>query len=205
MTSRGCKHLVNVGAHIGSLCIPLSADVDYVTAIEPRPDTYAHLLRNIHLNALGSIRAVHAAIGDREEDMCLMGANNRRVINNSGGTHVFTASDIGAGRRSAHLADTTATVHGTSIDRMGGVDDVDALVIDVEGMESEVLRGAQETIRRQMPLIAVEIWSDRKRRKENMVSKRADIIEYIEQLGYTLVWEAGDDFIFVPANSESPR
>ena len=39
-------HLLNVGAHIGTLAIPLSLEIKKVTAIEPYPPTYKKLVKN---------------------------------------------------------------------------------------------------------------------------------------------------------------
>jgi dTDP-4-amino-4,6-dideoxygalactose transaminase len=51
--------------------------------------------------------------------------------------------------------------------------------IDVEGMELEVLKGADATIRQHMPVVFVE--NDRK-------EKSADLIQHIHKLGYQLYW-----------------
>ena len=57
--------VVNIGAHIGDIALPLSRKWKQVIAIEPNPKTFAMLQRNVRQNGLcGRIVCCQAAISD---------------------------------------------------------------------------------------------------------------------------------------------
>jgi hypothetical protein len=71
-------------------------------------------------------------------------------------------------------------------------------LIDIEGMEDRFLLGARSKIVKNKPIIITEIWDDTKRKSENMLSSRQDIINVITSLGYTLYKNIDDDYVFLP-------
>lgn len=74
---------------------------------------------------------------------------------------------------------------------------IDVMLVDVEGMEDKLLAGARTTLRRDLPLLLIEIWDDRKRREESMSTTRKQVVESIMRLGYTSIERVGDDdFLF---------
>jgi hypothetical protein len=58
-----------IGAHIGTLAIPVSKIVQNVIAIEANPRTFEYLQFNIGLNGLTNIKAFNLCIFDRETEM----------------------------------------------------------------------------------------------------------------------------------------
>jgi FkbM family methyltransferase len=111
------SHFLNIGSHIGSICLPISLHITHVTAIEAYPDTYKHLCENIKLNNLSNVKAINIAVGNSEEDVYFMSKekicpieNRNRILNNSGGMHVFTENDIKNNTRSANLTDKKSRV-----------------------------------------------------------------------------------------------
>jgi FkbM family methyltransferase len=57
--------VVNIGAHMGDVALPLSRKWEKVIAIEPAPSTFAKLQRNVRQNGLdGRIICYQAAISD---------------------------------------------------------------------------------------------------------------------------------------------
>ena len=58
-----------VGAHIGTLAIPLSKCCQETVAIEANPETYSLLKTNILLNGVANCRAIHVAANDKEEEI----------------------------------------------------------------------------------------------------------------------------------------
>jgi len=70
-----------VGAHIGSIVVPLAKRCRHVTAVEANPWTYKLLQCNLALNDAGNVTAHHFAAGEREKSI-------RFVMNrhNSGGS-----------------------------------------------------------------------------------------------------------------------
>jgi FkbM family methyltransferase len=197
-------HLLNVGSHIGSMCLPISLHIDKVTAIEAYPDTYKHLCENIQHNKILNISTFNVAVGNSEEDIYFMGMNSicpvehiNRIKYNTGGMHVFTEIDISNNIRSSNLTDRKIKNKMSKLDNLD-IDDFDILLVDIEGSEHEFLLGAKEKIIKNKPIIIIEIWDDSKRRMEKMKTTQQDIITYITSLNYKLIQKVGWDFIFEP-------
>jgi FkbM family methyltransferase len=198
------SHFLNIGSHIGSVCLPISLYIKKVTAIEDYPDTYKHLCQNIQLNELSNVNTINVAVGNSEEDIYFLSTdkicpieNINRVINNTGGIHVLTEYDIKNNVRSAHLTDKKIKNKINKLDNLQ-VDHFDIMLVDIEGLEYEFLLGAKQSIQRCKPIIIVEIWNNNKRRSENMKQSQEEVITYIISLNYRLVKNICDDFIFEP-------
>jgi FkbM family methyltransferase len=197
-------HFLNIGAHIGSVCLPVSLCISKVTAIEAYPATYNHLCENIKLNNLLNINTINIAVGNSEEDIYFMSnekicpiENINRVINNSGGMHVFTQNDINNNIRSANLTDKKIKNKVNKLDNLD-IDIFDILLVDIEGFEYEFLLGAENKIKKYKPIIIIEIWNNAKRKSEQIIQSQEELINYIKSLNYILITNIGDDFIFEP-------
>jgi FkbM family methyltransferase len=204
ISEKKLSHFLNIGSHIGSVCLPISLHINKVTAIEAFPDTYNHLCENIKLNNLFNIHTLNIAVGNSEEDIYFMSndkicpvENINRIKNNSGGMHVFSENDIIHNIRSANLTDKKIKQKVTKLDNLS-VDNFDILLVDIEGYEYEFLLGAENKIKKNKPIIIIEIWNNHKRKNENMKQTQEEIITYIESLNYKLIKSMGDDFLFEP-------
>lgn len=204
ITNKNLCHFLNVGSHIGSLCLPVSLYINKVTAIEAYPYTYNHLCENIQLNNISNVHTFNLAVGNTEEDIYFMSTDmicpvekKNRIINNTGGMAVFTENDIENNIRSSNLSDRKTTNIMNKLDNLE-IDDFDIMVVDIEGSEYEFLLGAKEKITKYKPIIIIEIWCDYKRMCENMRTTQKEIINYIESFNYILIKQIGDDFIFEP-------
>jgi hypothetical protein len=78
------------------------------------------------------------------------------------------------------------------------IDNFDIMLVDIEGSEYDFLLGAENKIKKNKPIILIEIWDDDKRKNENIIQKREEVINYIKSLNYILIRNIGDDFIFEP-------
>lgn len=204
---KNLKHFLNIGCHIGTVCLPVSLHINKVTAIEAYPPTYDHLQSNIKLNNLKNINTFNIAVGHKNENIFFMDEdkickieNIYRVKNNSGGMHVFTQKDIDEDVRSANLH--TKSIKNTmqKLDDLD-INNFDIMLVDIEGFEYNFLLGAKNKIMKYKPVIIIEIWSDDKRRRENMKTTQNEIINMIKSMNYNLVAYCGDDFIFEPKSS----
>jgi len=198
------KHFLNIGCHIGTVCLPISLHVNKVTAIEAYPPTFDHLQCNINLNNLKNIDTHNIAVGHKNETIFFMDKYKickiekiNRIKNNSGGMHVFTQKDIDENVRSANLH--TKSIKNTmkKLDDLD-INNFDIMLVDIEGFEYNFLLGAKNKIMKYKPIIIIEIWSDSKRRKENMKTMQNEIINLIKSMNYNIVENYGDDFIFEP-------
>jgi FkbM family methyltransferase len=202
--NKNLSHFLNIGSHIGSVCLPISLCINNVTAIEAYPHTYNHLCDNIQLNNLSNINTFNIAVGNSEEDVYFMSEtkvcpieNINRIVNNTGGMHVFTENDIKNNVRSANLTDKIIKHKINKLDNLN-IDNFDIILVDIEGFEYEFLLGAEKKLIKNKPIIIIEIWCDAKRKKENMIETQEEVINYIKSLNYILIKNIGDDFIFEP-------
>lgn len=202
--SRKLKHLLNVGSHIGSVCIPISLMIEKVSAIEAYPPTYQHLCENIQMNDIKNITTYNVAVGNSEEEVYFMGMDKNcpiekknRVKNNTGGMHVFTEDDIKNNVRSSNLSDKKVKNKITKLDNME-IDQFDLMLVDIEGFEWDFLQGAKEKITKNKPIIVIEIWKNEKRKKENMPTTRQQVVKYVEEMDYKMIKNINEDFIFEP-------
>lgn len=200
------KHFVNVGTHIGTMSLPISKHISKVSSIEAYPPTYKHLCQNIKLNNIKNINTYNLAVGNTNETIYFMGENSicpvenkNRVKNNSGGMHVFTENDIKNNTRSSVLCDKKYSAQMYKFDELE-IDNFDIMLVDIEGCEWEFLHGAKNKIIKNKPIIIIEIWSNNKRKSENMKTTSNQVINYISNLGYKLIKKIEDDYIFEPIN-----
>jgi FkbM family methyltransferase len=175
-----------------------------VTAIEAYPATYNHLCENIQLNNLSNINTINIAVGNSEEDIYFMSTDKicpvehiNRVINNTGGIHVFTENDIQNNIRSANLTDKKVKNKVNKLDNLQ-IEHFDIMLVNIEGLEYQFLLGAEQSIKQYKPIIIVEIWNNNKRKSENMKQSQEEVIKYIISLHYRLIQRIKDDFIFEP-------
>lgn len=172
--------VVEVGANIGVHTVPLAKAVGAtgrVIAIEPQRIIHQYLCANMALNGLPNVETYHCGAGERSGVMAVplvdYYANQR---NNFGGIALVPE---GKGEPVAIR----------TVDEIVGERHIQLLKVDVEGMEAEVLRGAQETIRKSRPFLYVE--NDR-------VDKSEELITLLLHYQYHLFWHI--PLLFNPAN-----
>ena len=116
------------------------------------------------LNSITNVCALHVAAG-AVAGRLIVPRLNYAVQNNFGG--------LGLGSHTDGETVDAITVDGLDLSRC------QLIKIDVEGMEEQVLRGAEQTIARCRPILYVE--SDRE-------DKRTALFRYIDSLGYAMYW-----------------
>ncbi|MBM3598999.1 MAG: FkbM family methyltransferase [Alphaproteobacteria bacterium] len=169
--------VVDVGAHIGVHAIALAKVVGptgAVIAIEPQRLLVQSLSANAALNSLTNVFTLHAAAGEKVDQIIVPGLNYD-VENN------FGAVELG------HYTEGEA-VPLMPLDNLPA-QSCQVLTIDVEGMELAVIRGGTRFIERFRPVMYVTNY-----RKE----KSAALIGYIMGLGYRLYWNIAP--LFNPQN-----
>jgi FkbM family methyltransferase len=128
---------IDVGAHVGNhtLFFALVCGLD-VIAFEPQE--YMSLRANLQLNKIHPDRALAVAAGlsDKPAQLKEVGKHTFQMVDSGGAYPCYTLDSFEIGRPIALMK------------------------IDVEGMEPNVLLGARETIKRNMPLIYAEAQDD---------------------------------------------
>jgi FkbM family methyltransferase len=127
-----------VGAHIGTLAIPLSRVCSSVVAIEANPVTYQLLVQNIALNRVANCVPVNIAANDKAENIKFLLSRT-----NSGGSKRAPIS-----KHFAYYADSPQEISIEAArldDRLPGRA-FDVVVMDIEGSEYFALRGMQRIL-----------------------------------------------------------
>ena len=181
MLLRYCKAgdiVVEVGANIGCHTVPLAQHVTNagrVFAFEPQRIIYQMLCGNLAINTVWNVIAERVALGAASGILYVPPVNYAESGN-------FGSVTMGSeGGEPVQML----TLDAYNFTRC------DLIKIDVEGMELEVLRGAEQTIRRLRPVLYVE--NDREDKKEAL-------IRYLYYtLDYDLYWHcpplfAADNF-----------
>lgn len=153
--------VVDIGAHIGTLTLPLSRLVGAqgrVVAFEPFVPSFTALSANIGLNSLQNVELKQAVVADRSGKLFM----SRDHL-------AFSMSDFfnfgSMGYSGLQIHNITEDVERPSsqwdeyavtlLDRLS-LPKVDFIKIDAEAMEHAVLRGAQRMIKKNKPLIFME-------------------------------------------------
>jgi FkbM family methyltransferase len=125
-------HFVDVGANVGSYTVLAGAAGARTTSFEPVPLAFTRLERNVSVNGLGSrVSARREGIGRASGR--LLFRTDRDTAN-----HVVAPGEPGA--------DSAVEVPVTTLDEAIGPGQATLLKIDVEGMELEVVAGAQRVL-----------------------------------------------------------
>ena len=178
--------VVDVGAHIGTETVPLAKRVGssgHVIAFEPQKHLFHLLCTNVTLNGLGNVTPVHGGVGESDSWMEVptqhygkpgnFGAVTLRPVpidNLNKGFSVDSVNQVQCWRLDDFLA---------------GDERVQLIKIDVEGMELEVLCGAQELITRCRPIIYCEM---------NQKTTGDALIAHLRSLDYRLYWHGFQGF-----------
>ncbi len=170
--------LVDVGANIGVHGLPVARmfqriGAGHVYAFEAAPDTAERLRQLAERNGVAScLEVIQVALGDRPRTATLRSATEHASLD------VGMRSLYGSGEDAIPVQVTTfdAWAVGARLERW------DVLKMDVEGAETEVLRGMQRTLARLRPrLLAIEVVEEHLQRAG---SSRAELLELLAAAGY---------------------
>lgn len=148
----------DIGANVGSHAINFAKTADVVYAFEPQPLTYYNLCANLLINCVHNVVPFNMALGNY---------NGQTTVYNLDETQPNTPMGIQVG-----LGTQPVPIH--TLDSLG-LHQLTLVKIDVEGYELEVLRGSQETLKREQPIVFVEVHKD---------FLETPIIRFMEELGY---------------------
>jgi len=188
----------DVGANIGLFTLFAGTRAPGATlyAIEPIPALFELLRLNAEIHGL-AVRALPCGLGEAAETVELTYFPHNTIVSGryaDGAAEREVVRSFELGRRPEASAEAIEEVLAarmvgetvvcpikplSQVLREEGIERVDLLKIDVEGMESAVLQGARETLARHRPLLYVE--NDR-------AEKSAALIALLFELDYRLFW-----------------
>lgn len=151
----------NIGAHTVRIA-QLAGEDGKVYAFEPQRLVFQLLCGNIALNSLTNVYAYNKALGDAPGVVSIPDLDVH-VANNWGGMEIMK---YGFGN----------PVELITIDSLQ-LPACDFFKIDVEGMELNVLRGAEQTIKKYLPIIYTEV---------DRVENNPALYAYLHSLGYRI-------------------
>ena len=144
--------VIDIGANIGTHTVSLARIVGpegSVLAFEPQPLIFQILAANVLINGATNTELVLGACSDVSGAVSLAGIDYTQ----DGRYSALSLADL---QRLSHEASTATKVNTVVLDDIYGADRLRLIKIDVEGMEKEVLRGAERLIERHRPILYVE-------------------------------------------------
>ena len=165
--------VLDVGAHIGTHAVFFSQRVGVdgrVFAFEPQRLSFHLLCGNAALNNLMNLKCLNLALGSRTETIEVPVVDPMREFN-------FGSVSVDTGRAGEPILMTT-------IDSLG-LTKCDFIKIDVEGLEGEVLDGAQYTIAKYRPLLFLEA---------NRPNQSPQLIRQVNALDYRAFWQISQHY-----------
>ncbi len=179
--------ILEVGAHIGTHTVPLAALCKQLYCFEPQPLPFQALVGNLLINNISNVLPYPAVVGASEGWIKLQPTDFQQ-INNSGAYDVKNHLDDQGGI-------STAMIKLDDFWQRAGQPKVDFMKVDVEGMEEEVLRGAEQILAACRPPMLLEnnFW-----RMPGGIEQGNAFYAWLAAIGYDLFWfcPAG----FNPAN-----
>lgn len=169
--------VVEVGANFGAHTVFLAQQVGIggmLLAFEPQRIVFQTLCANLALNNIPNVFALHQAAGAESGSIKVPALDYRRE-NNFGGL-ALGSFDVGEDVP-------VVTIDSFNLQRCHFIK------VDVEGMETDVLRGATRTIERFKPVLYVE--NDKREKAE-------ELVRHIDSIGYNMYWHL--PYYFSPNN-----
>lgn len=147
--------LVEIGANIGTICIPAIKRNYFqrAIAIEPDPQNYSLLLANIAINDLGAKITTHnIALGEKDDEILFFELSE----NNYGDHRIRKYSKEGFLGESKRKV---IEIKSTTLDKIiSELDPTEVLIwLDVQGFEGYVLYGSSNALSKKPP-ICLEFW-----------------------------------------------
>jgi FkbM family methyltransferase len=164
--------IYDIGAHIGFYALPAARQGAHVIAFEPDPESAARLRVHAKRNEVeSSLRIIEAAVWSDADPKVVF---RRGLPRSQGG--------VCSGEHRPVLASAEKiAVPAWSLDAfVGSGEPAPHIVkIDVEGGESEVLRGASDVLRIHKPALLVEV---------HTAPEHASVSDILQSVGYTTRW-----------------
>lgn len=144
---------LDVGGNIGYYTMLESrivGDEGKVIVIEPSPQNFEHLKKNLELQKSSNVKAYNFAAGDRDGEV------NFLVYSESNGS--FTIPD----GEETNIPGDIIKVPSRRLDSFleeKSIDKVDFVRMDVEGYEGYIIKGLKKTIEKSKPIFQIEVHS----------------------------------------------
>lgn len=184
--------VLDIGANIGITTVPIARKCSKgkVFAFEPIPSNLKALKRVTQRYKLNHVSFFSEALGDTNGSvqMVLPVLKQNKM---QGLSHVVEENNNDAWNKGDFF-----TVPLKRLDDIPEINaqPINAIKIDVEGFEYEVLKGATNLLQKDKPFIYCEVWDN---------EKRSRCFNFMKELGYTIKVFSGDTLIEYANTSET--
>lgn len=139
---------IDIGANAGGWTVPASRLYKQVWAFEPNPSTLEVLRKNVGMNHATNVRIFPCALGERTTKLTMYTSSMEPGKNGFWNHHGDRYTDGHVEVSVKRLDDLAVNVQ------------VSTIKIDTEGFETQVLKGAAQTVRKWRPNLAIETHRD---------------------------------------------
>ena len=155
-------NIIDVGSHVGFTTCKFSKHFKngIIYSFEPSKISYSYLIKNIDLNMLDNVKYYNLAVGDKE---CNVGLTNNDNL-------FLNEIDIDG-----------VDVKMITIDSLK-LENIGMIKVDAEGFEIQVLRGLDDTIKINKPILFIEIHEHKYNEYEN----------YLKSINYKITKRLGE-------------
>ena len=139
------KTMLDIGSNIGNhtLYFINECGARFVYCFEPASDTFRILKRNIKVNHLENKTILfNVGVGCKSGEAIIASSKDK----NTAYTKIAVSEE--------------GNIKVVSIDELSLAETVGFVKIDVEGFELEVIKGMQGTLKKDKPIVMIEIWND---------------------------------------------
>lgn len=143
---------IDVGSHIGKYTVPVArmlGNKGTVVSIEPEPENFSLLCKNLSLNNLDNVHPLQVACSHEDGETALYVDKIATTL------HSIHADNFPKGQKTI----TVKTLKLNTVIRNLDLARVDLIKIDTEGAELDVLRGSNHILQKYHPRIVFEAWS----------------------------------------------
>ncbi|MDC3126768.1 FkbM family methyltransferase, partial [Candidatus Pelagibacter sp.] len=181
----------DVGANIGSHSIALSnifKNKIFIRAFEAQSNIYQMFKQSIKINNFNNIEIYHNAVSNKNDEIVKINLPDYSKHNNFAGLELFKPfqNSDNADIQKSGIFENVKTIKLDTFD-----EEVNFLKIDVEGMESLVLKGSNNLIVNHRPILFIEIFK----------SKLEDITEFFKSKDYN-IYSIGKDAFIIPVEEK---
>lgn len=132
------SNVLVVGAHIGSLVIPIAKNCNKVVAIEANPNNFNLLKTNLHLNKTENVSIHNIAASSKQETIKFQ----MNVVNSGGSKRLPKNNEYMYRYDNPEVID----VQAYSLDEYLDENNFDLILIDIEGSEYFAMQGMEKTL-----------------------------------------------------------
>ncbi len=163
------KAVLDVGANIGITSIIFSEYFEEVIAFEPSKKTFKVLLENLENNFIKNVKALNYGLGNFEKESNIMNplneASSAAITNEYKNIKDYTFDKV------------KIKIGDLELNKNFNDKKIGLIKIDVEGYELEVLKGLKNTIKKNLPIVILELSVY----KQNFIA-RTSVPDFIDSL-----------------------